>query len=135
MPELLLELFSEEIPARFQRRAAEDLRSRFPSCAQGLPLARAIRDVAVREPITRSSADLPEPLREVLDKMPLGHLTTPDVTSQGLQMFALCDRKQTTHESPLKAQLRKEIFERRYAAASRSFLEELRRSAWIEYKQ
>src|SRR5687768_17258432 len=25
MPELLLELFSEEIPARFQRRAAEDL--------------------------------------------------------------------------------------------------------------
>ena len=27
MPELLLELFSEEIPARMQRRAAEDLRS------------------------------------------------------------------------------------------------------------
>src|SRR4029079_13476671 len=26
MPELLLELFSEEIPARMQRRAAEDLR-------------------------------------------------------------------------------------------------------------
>src|SRR3954452_10353217 len=26
MPELLLELFSEEIPARFQRRAAEDLK-------------------------------------------------------------------------------------------------------------
>ena len=26
MPELLLELFSEEIPARFQRRAADDLR-------------------------------------------------------------------------------------------------------------
>ena len=27
MPELLLELFSEEIPARMQRRAAEDLKS------------------------------------------------------------------------------------------------------------
>ena len=26
MPELLLELFSEEIPARMQRKAAEDLR-------------------------------------------------------------------------------------------------------------
>ena len=26
MPDLLLELFSEEIPARMQRRAAEDLR-------------------------------------------------------------------------------------------------------------
>lgn len=118
-----------------KRRTAEDLRGRFTSCAQGLPLARAIRDVAVREPITRSSADLPVPLRELLDKMPLGHLTTPDVTSQGLQMFALCDKKQTTHESPLKVKLRKEIFDKRYAAVSRSFLEELRRSAWIEYKQ
>ena len=26
MPELMLELFSEEIPARFQRKAAEDLK-------------------------------------------------------------------------------------------------------------
>ncbi len=118
-----------------KRRTAEDLRSRFTSCTQGLPLARAIRDVAVREPITRSSADLPAPLRELLDKMPLGHLTTPDVTSQGLQMFALCEKKRTTHELPLKAKLRKELFDKRYAAVSRSFLEELRRSAWIEYKR
>ncbi len=28
MPELLIELFSEEIPARMQTRAAEDLRKR-----------------------------------------------------------------------------------------------------------
>ena len=67
--------------------------------------------------------------------MPLGHLTTPDVTAQGLQMFALCEKKQTTQESPLKAKVREEIFAKRYAAASRSFLEELRRSAWIEYKR
>jgi peptidyl-prolyl cis-trans isomerase SurA len=118
-----------------KRREAENLRSRFTSCAQGLPLARTIGDVAVREPITRSSADLPKPLRELLDKMPIGHLTTPDVTTQGLQMFALCEKKQTTQDSPLKATLRKKIFDERYAAVSRSFMEELRRSAWIEYKQ
>jgi len=118
-----------------KRREAEDLRSRFASCAQGLPLARAIRDVAVREPITRSSAVLPKPLRELLDKMPLGHLTTPDVTAQGLQMFALCDKKQTALDSPLKAKLRDEIFRKRYEAISRSFLEDLRRAAWIEYKK
>ncbi len=50
-------------------------------------------------------------------------------------MFALCDKKQTTQESPLKEKVRSEIFAKRYAAASRSFLEELRRSAWIEYKR
>ncbi|HZD91782.1 MAG TPA: peptidylprolyl isomerase, partial [Pseudolabrys sp.] len=118
-----------------KHREAEDLRKRFTSCAQGLPLARALRDVAVREPITKSSGDLPQPLSQLLDKMPLGHLTTPDVTAQGLQMFALCGKKQTTEDSPLKTKLRDEIFKRRYEQASRSFLEELRRSAWIEYKK
>ncbi len=118
-----------------KRREVESLRSRFTSCAQGLPLARALRDVAVREPITRSSGDLPKPLRELLDKMPLGHLTTPDVTAQGLQMFALCEKKQTTQDSPLKTKLRDEIYARRFKAVSQNFLDELRRSAWIEYKQ
>ena len=118
-----------------KRRQAEDLRDRFTTCSNGLALARSQRDVAVREPVTRSSADLPQGLREILDKMPLGHLTTPDVTPQGLQMFAVCDKKQTTTDSPLKAKLREEIFARRFQAASRSYLEELRRSAWIEYKQ
>ncbi len=118
-----------------KRREVENLRSRFTSCAQGLPLARTLRDVAVREPITRSSAILPQALRDLLDKMPLGHLTTPDVTAQGLQMFALCDKKKTTQDSPLKAKLREEIFTQRFKAASQNFLDELRRSAWIEYKK
>ena len=118
-----------------KHREAENLRSRFTTCSQGLALARALRDVAVREPVTRSSGDLPKPLRDLLDKMPLGHLTTPDVTAQGLQMFALCGKKPTTQDSPMKAKLRDEIFAKRYEAASRNFLEELRRSAWIEYKQ
>ena len=41
-----------------KRREAENLRSRFVSCNEGLAFARALRDVAVREPIARSSADL-----------------------------------------------------------------------------
>lgn len=118
-----------------KRREAENLRSRFTDCRRGLALARGLRDVAVRESITRSSGDLPESLRDLLDKMPLGHLTTPDVTAQGLQMFAVCDKKKTTRDSPLKSKLHDEIFAKRFAAASRKFLEELRRSAWIEYKK
>lgn len=118
-----------------KHRQAESLRSRFTTCAQGLPLARSLGDVAVREPVSRTSGALPAPLRELLDKMPIGRLTTPDVTAQGLQMFALCDKKQTTQDSPQKAKLRDELFRKRYEAVARGYLEELRRSAWIEYKK
>ena len=117
-----------------KHREAENLRSRFTSCKQGLALARALRDVAVREPISRASADLPKATRDVLANLPIGHLTTPDVTALGLQMFALCDKKQTSQESPLKAQLRDEIFAKRFKAVAARYLEEIRRSAMIEYK-
>ena len=39
MPELLLELFSEEIPAPFQRRAAEGTVER-PLCQQQAPILK-----------------------------------------------------------------------------------------------
>ena len=46
---------------------AEALRGRFKSCDEGLRVARALRDVAVRDQVIRSSADLAGELRKVLD--------------------------------------------------------------------
>ena len=117
-----------------KRQMAENLRGRFQSCKAGLALARSLRDVAVREPVTKSSADLPEPFRDLLAKLEVGRLSSPDVTPQGLQMFALCDKKETTAESPAKRELREKIFTSRFEAESKKYLEEIRRSAMIEYK-
>jgi peptidyl-prolyl cis-trans isomerase SurA len=117
-----------------RRREAENLRGRFTSCKEGLALARALPDVAVREPINRSSADLAAPLRELLGKMQIGALTTPDVTAQGLQMFALCGKKETKTDSPVKRELREQIFAKRFENESKRYLDEVRKSAMIEYK-
>lgn len=117
-----------------KRQVAENLRSRFTSCKSGLPLARALRDVAVREPITRNSAELPEPFRDLLAKLEVGRLSSPDVTAQGLQMFALCDKKESTADSPAKREIREKLFTSRYEAEAKKFLDEIRRSAMIEYK-
>jgi peptidyl-prolyl cis-trans isomerase SurA len=117
-----------------KRREAEDLRRRFNSCKEGIALARALPDVAVRESITRSSADLSAPLRELMGKMQIGTLTTPDVTAQGLQMFALCDKKETKTDSPVKRELRDQIYNKRFEAESKRYLDEIRKSAMIEYK-
>jgi peptidyl-prolyl cis-trans isomerase SurA len=117
-----------------KKREAESLRARFNNCKQGLGFARALRDVAVREPIARSSADLAPQLRELLDKMEIGHLTAPDVTAQGLQMFAVCEKKQTKTDSPAEREARNKIFAERFQKESQRYLEEIRKSAMIEYK-
>ena len=118
-----------------KQREAESLRSRFLNCKQGLDLARAMRDVAVRDPITRSSADLPQKLRDLLGGMEIGRLTAPDQTAQGLQMFAVCDKKQTKTDSPAQHQVREDIFQKRFERESKRYLEELRKAAMIEYKE
>jgi peptidyl-prolyl cis-trans isomerase SurA len=66
--------------------------------------------------------------------MQVGRLTTPEVTAQGLQMFAVCNKKESTTESPLKRELREQIFTKRFESESKKFLDEIRKSAMIEYK-
>jgi peptidyl-prolyl cis-trans isomerase SurA len=117
-----------------RRREAENLRGRFQSCAEGLKLARSLRDVVVREPVKRGSADLAPQLRELLDKMEIGKLTPPEATAQGLDMFALCERKDNNADSPAKRAVREEIFAKRYDAESKKYLEEVRRQSMIEYR-
>jgi peptidyl-prolyl cis-trans isomerase SurA len=117
-----------------KRREAENLRSRFVTCTDGLPMARALRDVAVREPVNRSSSDLPPQLRELLGSMEVGRLTTPEVTAQGLQMFALCGKKESKEDSPAKREVREQIYAKRFESEAKKFLEEIRKSAMIEYK-
>jgi peptidyl-prolyl cis-trans isomerase SurA len=118
-----------------RRRDAENLRGRFTSCAEGLPMVRALRNVAVREAVRRSSSELPAQLRDVLGNMEVGRLTTPEVTPQGLQMFALCDKKESTADSPVKREVREDLFNKRFEAEARKFLDEVRKQAMIEYKK
>ncbi|MFN3657941.1 MAG: SurA N-terminal domain-containing protein [Pseudolabrys sp.] len=117
-----------------RRQLAENLRSRFQTCNEGLALARSLRDVAVREAVTRSSADLPPQLRELLGNMEIGRLTAPELTPNGITMFALCAKKESSTETAAKREAREQIYARRFEAESKKFLEEIRKQAMIEYK-
>ena len=57
--------------------------------------ARALREVVVRAPVRRNSADLSPALREILGKVEVGKVTPPEVTAGGVEVFALCEKKET----------------------------------------
>jgi peptidyl-prolyl cis-trans isomerase SurA len=118
-----------------RKREAEALRARFDECDSGVAFARGLRDVAVRDQIIKTSADLPQPLREILDKTPIGHLTEPEVTQQGIEMFALCSRQDTKIDSAAKREVQSEIASKKFQSQSDRFLKELRKQAMIEYKE
>jgi peptidyl-prolyl cis-trans isomerase SurA len=118
-----------------RKREADMLRTRFQDCASGLSFARALRDVVVRPPIRRNSADLSPQLREILAKVEVGKVTPAEVTSGGVEVFALCEKKETNADSPTKRKLRDEMFSQRFKKQADRYLKELRAGAMIEYKQ
>jgi peptidyl-prolyl cis-trans isomerase SurA len=118
-----------------RKREAEGLRNRFRSCDDGLPFARALTDVAVRDQIVRSSADVPADLRQGLDGVPVGQLTAPEITKLGVEMFAVCAKDAAKADnSPGKRQARETLFAQKFDAVSKRYLQDLRRAALIEYK-
>jgi peptidyl-prolyl cis-trans isomerase SurA len=117
-----------------RKREAEALRARFASCTDGVTFARALPDVAVRDQVSKYSADLAQQLRQILDGTAIGHLTPPEQTAEGIQMFAVCDKKETKSDTPEMKEIRDQMFQQKFGAQAKRYLDTLRRQAMIEYK-
>jgi peptidyl-prolyl cis-trans isomerase SurA len=115
-----------------RRREAEALRKSFKGCTESIPAVRTMQGVAVRAQVTRSSADLPDSLRKVLDSVPLGELTAPEVTRHGIEMFAVCSKNETKTDTPGRRQVRDDLTTKMFEAESKKYLRQLRRDALIE---
>ena len=113
-------------------KEAEGLRSRFRGCNEGLGLARSLRDVAIRDQITRTSSDMPAEIRKALEGIPVGQLTAPEVTRLGVEMYAVCSKHESKADTPGKRQAREAMYAERFEQQSKQYLQRLRREALIE---
>jgi peptidyl-prolyl cis-trans isomerase SurA len=117
-----------------RKREAEALRARFQNCNEGVTFARGLADVAVRDQVSKFSSDLAPQLRQILDGTAVGHLTPPEQTAEGIQLFAICGKKETKSETPEMKEIRDQMFQQKFGAQAKRYLETLRRQAMIEYK-
>jgi peptidyl-prolyl cis-trans isomerase SurA len=131
---LIVQRGAGEAAVAARHREAEDLRNRFQNCDEGVRLARGLKDVAVRDPLYRTSGDLSAGLRELLEKTPEGKLTPPEVTRQGIALYAICRKRETSSELPGKREVKDAMMNERFAAEGKAYLKELRAGAMIEYR-
>ncbi len=118
-----------ETQGRF--KAAEQLRDRFTTCADGLPLARAMDDVAVKDEIVRNSLQIGDQLKALLDKTPIGHLTPPERTSDGVEMLAVCSKGVSNDDSAVRKAISDRLLSAEMRADAARRLAELRSYAVI----
>src|SRR5882724_8358643 len=131
---LILPRGSAQPAVESRHKEAETLRARIQTCDEANSYFKSMQNAAIRDPVTKTSADIPAVLRKVLDDTPIGHLTPPEVTKQGIEMVALCARKPTTIDTPKKREIREKMYAEKYEATSKSYLQEIRKAAMIEYR-
>jgi peptidyl-prolyl cis-trans isomerase SurA len=117
-----------------RKKEAEALRARVQTCAEANALFKSMQNAAIKEPVVKTSADIPPSLRDVLNGTPVGHLTPPELTKQGVEMVALCGKDPTTVDTPKKKEIREKMYVEKYEAKSKSYLQEVRKAAMIEYR-
>jgi peptidyl-prolyl cis-trans isomerase SurA len=117
-----------------RQKEAETLRGKVQSCQEANSYFKSMPNAAIRETVVKTSADIPAPLRKVLDDTPIGHLTPPEITKQGVEMVVLCGRKPTTVDTPKKREMRDKLYAQKYEATSKQYLAEIRKAAMIEYR-
>jgi peptidyl-prolyl cis-trans isomerase SurA len=117
-----------------RHKEAESLRARVQSCDEANNYFKSMQNATIRDTVIKTSADIPEVLRKVLDDTPIGHLTPPEVTKQGIEMVVLCARKPTTIDTPKKKEMRDKMYAQKYETTSKNYLQEIRKAAMIEYR-
>jgi peptidyl-prolyl cis-trans isomerase SurA len=115
-------------------REAEALRSKFHDCERDIALAREYSEVVVMDPVVRISSDLPPRLQQLLEKTPDGSMTPPEPTGSGIEVVAVCGRKDTVADLGSRREIREELLARRVDVQEKTIIEDLRRKAIIEYR-
>jgi peptidyl-prolyl cis-trans isomerase SurA len=131
---LIVSNASNQAVMELRHKEAEALRARIQSCAEANNVFKTTANAVIREIVVKTSADIPPNLRKVLDDTPIGHLTPPEATKQGIQMVALCARTPTTVDTPKKREIREKMYSEKYEATSKAYLQEVRKAAMIEYR-
>lgn len=116
------------------QRTANAARAKFTSCETSLDELRQMPNVALRPMMIRSSADLPKPLLATLDKTPVGRLSPPGASDQGIEMVAICEKKVLDNPEASRSNVATALSEKKISENAKSYLAELRKKVEIQYR-
>lgn len=116
-------------------KAAEQLRTRFTDCASGIPLAQGMDDVAIKDPLVRNSLQLSDSVKDLLDKTPVGHLTPPERTADGIEMIAVCAKGASDDDTALRNAISQRLLQAEMEADAAKRLKEMRARAVVVVKK
>jgi peptidyl-prolyl cis-trans isomerase SurA len=116
-------------------REAEALRGRISSCDQLVGAIRGLGEATVKPIGKRIEDELPPAFRGLLADVPVGHLSKPVRTAIGVEMLAVCEKRDLAGDFQIRSKVEDELRNREGEVFARRYINDLRRIAVIEYKK
>ena len=113
---------------------ADAIRKRFNGCSNMQSLIAPLKNAKVIR-VGRTTLDkVPSPMNLILSDMKVGQITPPRATQEGLEMYAVCGRKQVTIDDKERSKVISKLRQNAFQLRSQRYLKDLRDEAHIEYR-
>ncbi len=113
---------------------AEALRSRFRSCEKIEDVIKGVRKASIKSVGRKRTEQLPQPSRALLMKAKAGQMTPPNLTPTGVELFAVCSRKQIKTDAKKRQAVEQKMQAEEYNRLAKRYFQDLRRDAFIEHR-
>ncbi len=112
---------------------AEKIMRGFKGCNTTANLAKA-QDAKFDNLGSRKPSTIPEPTRSLLLNAKDGEMVPPNMSAQGVELYAVCGRKVTKGDDKKRDQVAAELQQKEFEVLARRHLRDLRQDAHIEYR-
>jgi peptidyl-prolyl cis-trans isomerase SurA len=113
---------------------AKQFAENYKGCASARAAASGIFDVRIGKTVQADPSRLQGPLRAALEKAGPGRLIGPMRGKGGIQMIGFCGRRSIAPQVPTREQVEVLLLNELYDAHEARYLKELRRTAFVDYK-
>lgn len=113
---------------------ANAIRQRFNGCSNMQSLLAPYKNARAVNLGAKTLDQMPSPVDLILSDMRAGQITPPQSTAKGLEMYAVCDRKQVTLDNKKKNKVIAEMRQKAFQLRAKRYLKDLRDEAHIEYR-
>lgn len=115
-------------------KETEQFRAKFNGCDSLLELAKSYKETVVKHLGKRTEEEIPGAFQADLTQTPVGKMTKPIPTPNGLEMLAVCNKHETASNFLNRSKVEDDLKQKEGEVVARQYIQELRRFAVIDYK-
>jgi len=113
---------------------AETIKQRFKGCGNPRAATEGVYNTVIKKPMEVDASKIPPQLKQVLDKAGPGRLVGPSLQGDGVQLIALCGRKNFAPPPPSRQAIESMLENKKFEGFEQRYMRDFRRTAFIDYK-